>query len=127
MFGDVLLGGVGLVVHEEEVEVTGVVDKERLVAGGHHVAGLLVAAVTDLYRKKSTVSVSVLSSYSSYPMLPQSQALLRSFHPVPVQSPPLVPGFLGMYTPLAWQHGRRNVFSWHCRYPLASSSSRQRA
>lgn len=43
-----LLGGVGLVVHEEEVEVTGVVDEESLVAGGHHVAGLLVAAVADL-------------------------------------------------------------------------------
>lgn len=48
MFGEVLLGGVGLVVHEEEVEVTGVVDKERLVAGGHHVAGLLVATVANL-------------------------------------------------------------------------------
>jgi hypothetical protein len=47
-FVGVLLGGVGLVVHEEEVEVAGVVDKERLVAGGHHVAGLLVATVTDL-------------------------------------------------------------------------------
>jgi hypothetical protein len=35
-------------VHEEEVEVTGVVDKERLVAGGHHVAGLLVATVANL-------------------------------------------------------------------------------
>lgn len=45
---DSLLGGVGLVVHEEEVEVTGVVDEESLVAGGHHVAGLLVAAVADL-------------------------------------------------------------------------------
>ena len=43
-----LLGSVGLVVHEEEVEVTDVVDEESLVAGGHHVAGLLVAAVADL-------------------------------------------------------------------------------
>lgn len=35
-------------MHEEEVEVTDVVDEESLVAGGHHVAGLLVAAVADL-------------------------------------------------------------------------------
>ena len=37
-----ILCGVGLVVHEEKVNVTGVIDQERLVAGGHHVAGLLV-------------------------------------------------------------------------------------
>jgi hypothetical protein len=47
-FQGVLLGGVGLVVHEEEVEVAGVVDEESLVAGGHHVAGLLVASVANL-------------------------------------------------------------------------------
>lgn len=46
--GRCLLGSVGAVVHEQEVEVAGVVDKEGLVAGGHHVAGLLVAAVADL-------------------------------------------------------------------------------
>lgn len=44
-----LLGSVGLVVHEEEVHVADVVDEEGLVAGRHHVAGLLVAAVSDLY------------------------------------------------------------------------------
>ena len=44
----VLLSGVGLVVHEEKVEVAGVVDEESLVAGRHHVAGLPVAAVADL-------------------------------------------------------------------------------
>lgn len=37
-----LLGGVGLVVHEKEVDVTDVVDEECLVSGWHHVAGLLV-------------------------------------------------------------------------------------
>jgi hypothetical protein len=35
-------------VHEEEVEVAGVVDEESLVAGGHHVAGLLVGTVANL-------------------------------------------------------------------------------
>jgi len=34
-------------VHEEELNVLGVVDEESLVAGGHHVAGLLVGTVTD--------------------------------------------------------------------------------
>lgn len=37
-------------MHEEEVDVAGVVDKEGLVAGGHHVAGLLVGAKTNLLR-----------------------------------------------------------------------------
>ena len=44
----ILLRSVCLVVHEEKVEVAGVVDEEGLVAGRHHVAGLLVAAVADL-------------------------------------------------------------------------------
>lgn len=44
------LGGVGSVVHEEEVDVSGVVDDESLVARWHHVAGLLVGAETDLKR-----------------------------------------------------------------------------
>ena len=48
MISEVLLRGVGLVVHEKKVEVAGVVDEESLVAGRHHVAGLPVAAVTDL-------------------------------------------------------------------------------
>jgi hypothetical protein len=34
-------------VHEKELNVLGVVDEESLVAGGHHVAGLLVGTVTD--------------------------------------------------------------------------------
>lgn len=42
------LSSVSSVVHEEELNVLGVVNEESLVAGGHHVAGLLVAAVTDL-------------------------------------------------------------------------------
>lgn len=42
------LGSVDTVVHEQEVNVLGVVDEESLVAGGHHVASLLVRAETDL-------------------------------------------------------------------------------
>ena len=62
-----VLCGEGLVVHEEEVDVTGcdslvvglwtadgrlrtVVDDESLVAGRHEVTGLLVGSVTDLSR-----------------------------------------------------------------------------
>ena len=52
------LCGVGLVVHEEKVQVAGVVDEEGLVAGRHHVAGLLVAAVADLYAECPSASVS---------------------------------------------------------------------
>lgn len=50
-----ILSGVGTVVHEEEVDVTGVLDEEGLVAGGHHVLGLLVATVSDLYRQNASV------------------------------------------------------------------------
>ena len=37
-----VLCGEGLVMHKEEVDIAGVVDEESLVAGGHHVASLLV-------------------------------------------------------------------------------------
>ena len=43
-----VLCGESLVVHEEEVDLGDVVDEEGLVAGRHHVAGLLVGAVSDL-------------------------------------------------------------------------------
>lgn len=42
------LGGVGPVVHQEEVDVVGVLDEESLVAGRHHVAGLLVGTIANL-------------------------------------------------------------------------------
>ncbi len=48
LFGAHSLCGVGLIVHQKEIDVADVVDKERLVAGWHHVAGSLVAAITDL-------------------------------------------------------------------------------
>jgi len=43
-----VLGGEGLVVHKEEIDVAGVVYEESLVAGGHHVASLLVGTETNL-------------------------------------------------------------------------------
>lgn len=43
-----ILSGVGAVVHEQKLNVPGVVDEEGLVARGHHVLGLLVGAVSDL-------------------------------------------------------------------------------
>jgi len=43
-----VLGREGAVVHKEELDVLGVADKEGLVAGRHHVAGLLVGAEADL-------------------------------------------------------------------------------
>lgn len=41
------LSSVGAVVHEKELNVLGVLDEESLVAGGHHVLGLLVGAIAD--------------------------------------------------------------------------------
>jgi hypothetical protein len=35
-------------VHQQQLNVLGVADEEGLVAGGHHVASLLVGAETDL-------------------------------------------------------------------------------
>ena len=56
-----ILGSVGAVVHQEELDILGVVDEESLVAGGHHVTGLLVGAVTDLI---SNASVLIRTAYS---------------------------------------------------------------
>lgn len=42
-----VLSGVGAVVHQQELNILGVVDEESLVAGGHHVLGLLVGSVAD--------------------------------------------------------------------------------
>lgn len=42
-------------MHEEELDVTGVLDEEGLVARGHHVLGLLVATISDLHRKNTLV------------------------------------------------------------------------
>ena len=48
--GGVVLSGVCTVVHEQELNVLGVLDEEDLVARGDHVSRLLVAAVADLSR-----------------------------------------------------------------------------
>ena len=69
-----LLCGVGLVVHEEEFEITGVVDQESLVAGWHHVACLSVRAVTDLEAKKP-----VSLPFTSFPQGPHISHLLLPF------------------------------------------------
>jgi len=39
---------VGSVVHKEKLDIVDVADEESLVAGGGHVAGLLVGAIADL-------------------------------------------------------------------------------
>jgi hypothetical protein len=61
--GENALCGIGLVVHEEELDVPDVADEERLVARRGHVLGLAVGAITNL-------DSSVL-------------ALLRRFAPIP--------------------------------------------
>jgi hypothetical protein len=43
-----ILGSEGLVVHEEELDISGVVNQESFVAGWHHVASFLVGAKSDL-------------------------------------------------------------------------------
>lgn len=48
-----LLSGVCSVVHQQKFHILGVVNKEGLVTGGHHVASLLVAAVANLFQIKS--------------------------------------------------------------------------
>ena len=42
------LGSKGLAVHQEKLDILLVVDKESLVPGGHHVAGLLCGTIADL-------------------------------------------------------------------------------
>ena len=44
-----ILGRVGTIVHQEQIDVAGVVDEESLVARGHEVAGFLVRSETDLW------------------------------------------------------------------------------
>lgn len=69
-------------MHEEEVQVAGVVDEESLVAGRHHVAGLLVAAVSDLY---SSTPSAILLQCPSKP----SHPYLQDFHPTQVHLFPI--------------------------------------
>lgn len=71
----IVLGGVGAVVHEEQLKVLDVADEESLVAGGHHVAGLLVGTVADLLY--ACQSLRLVSSFHSAPH-PSSRASLGS-------------------------------------------------
>lgn len=63
MLGSVrfVLSGVCAVVHEQELNVLGVLDEEDLVTGGDHVLRLLVAAVSNL---PSESSISIPSKMS---------------------------------------------------------------
>ena len=53
----------GSVVHEEELDILDVADKEGTVAGGDHESGLLVGAVADL-QKKRNISIPPQNSQS---------------------------------------------------------------
>lgn len=50
-----VLSGVGSVVHHQQLDVLDVVDQEGLVARGHHVAGFLVGAETNLWEIVSQI------------------------------------------------------------------------
>lgn len=50
-----VLGSEGLVVHEEEIDVAGVVDEESLVSGWGEVTGLLVGTESDLCLPSATI------------------------------------------------------------------------
>lgn len=71
-------------MHEEQVEVAGVVDEEDLVAGRHHVACLLIVAVADLQVAFSSASSHscvlrrMIPPLDSWPSLVLS-SILRTF------------------------------------------------
>ena len=71
------LGSVGLVVHKEQLDVTDVADEEGLVAGGHHVLGLLVGTIADL-KLSLLLALSVSLRPSSAVSFPPSPLLLRN-------------------------------------------------
>lgn len=71
------LGRVGLVVHEEELDVFGVVYQERFVAGRHHVSCLLVGAEPDLYDTLSVdCSLATLLDLSEHAIIHPALLLL---------------------------------------------------
>ena len=80
-----ILSGVGLVVHEEKVQVAGVVDEESLVAGRHHVAGLDVATVADLYAERSLAFCSPCPAFSVL-VVAIARSSLPSFFQCPLPS-----------------------------------------
>lgn len=60
------LCGVGLVVHEEEVDISDVVNKESLVSRGHHVSRLLVGSETNLSHLSAAFRMPRLWCFKSY-------------------------------------------------------------
>lgn len=64
-------------MHKEELDVTDVADEESLVAGGHHVLGLLVGTEADLYVAKEQPLVSC-SYHSTHCRLKSSSTNLVS-------------------------------------------------
>jgi len=72
-------------VHEEEINVAGVVNEESLVAGGHHVACLLVGSETNLtyHQRLSWLCPKVIMSPELYlPWYPSEAIIpLGSLHP----------------------------------------------
>lgn len=60
-----VLGGVGLVMHQEKIDVLDVMDEEGLVARGHHVASLLVRSEADLWVQACQVSERAISGFTA--------------------------------------------------------------
>lgn len=58
-------------MHEEELDVLGVVDEESLVAGGHHVTGLLVGTVTDGGHSNNTLETATNAVVNSLGLAPR--------------------------------------------------------
>lgn len=60
-------------MHQEQLNVLDVADEEGLVAGGHHVAGLLVGAISDLKTSRISIinppSIVTLVSTSTRPVV----------------------------------------------------------
>ena len=70
-----VLGGVGPGVHEEELDIVDVADDEGLVAGGHHVLGLLVGTVADLRTRGISISLPPLNDPPiAKPACPETEA-----------------------------------------------------
>jgi hypothetical protein len=73
-------------VHEEELDVLGVVDEESLVAGGHHVAGLLVGTVTDGRHSHLSLEAATDSIVNSLRLAPRLTDTLETVRLVTVEA-----------------------------------------
>lgn len=71
-----ILGSERAVVHQEQFNIVGVLDEERLVARRHHMAGLLVGTVSNLKPAQ------ILVNSCSNPRL-QRTTVPRAWQPVP--------------------------------------------